>query len=64
MVTMHRPLNVNWKVAVYGADGPHAVTQHYHVEGPDFRRSVDITTGELIIGARDLLLERYKELNA
>jgi hypothetical protein len=78
MVTMHRPVNVNWKVAVYGDEGAHAVA-HYHVEGPDFRCSIDIVTSELIIGDapkkiladarewaeanRDLLLEKYKELN-
>jgi hypothetical protein len=79
MVTLHRPVNVNWKVAVYGAEGSHAVA-HYHVEGPGFRCSVDIMTSELIIGDapkrilaearewaeanRGLLLETYKELNA
>jgi hypothetical protein len=78
MVTLHRPKNANWKVAVYGAEGAHAV-EHYHVEGPGFRCSVDIVTSELIIGDapkkvlaearewaeanRDLLLEKYKELN-
>ena len=69
---------VSW-AAVYGAEGPHAVA-HYHVEGPDFRCSIDIMTGEVIIGDapkrilaearqwaeanRDLLLKTYKELNA
>ena len=46
MVTLHRASN--WKIAVYGRD--HGVP-HFHVEGPDFRCSVAITTRELIIGS-------------
>ena len=45
MVTMHR--HANWKIAVYGAE--HGVP-HFHVEGPGFRCSVAIATGELIVG--------------
>lgn len=45
MVTMHR--HANWKIAVYGAE--HGMP-HFHVEGPGFRCSVAIATGELIIG--------------
>lgn len=37
----------NWKIAVYGAE--HGVP-HFHVEGPGFRCSVSIATGEVIIG--------------
>jgi hypothetical protein len=49
MVTVHRPQNGKWKIAVYGGEGRHTVP-HYHVEGPGFRCSVDVTTGEVIIG--------------
>jgi hypothetical protein len=78
MVTMHRPQNANWKIAVYGGEGSHAVA-HYHVEGPGFRCSVEIMTGDLIIESapkrvlaaarswaeanRDILLSKYEELN-
>ena len=37
----------NWKIAVYGAD--HGIP-HFHIEGPDFRCSISIASGELIIG--------------
>jgi hypothetical protein len=78
MVTVYRRANANWKIAVYGAEGRHAV-EHYHVEGPGFRCSVDIMTGELIVGEapkrilaearawananREILLSKYEELN-
>ena len=45
MVTIHR--RGNWKIAIYGAD--HGIP-HFHVEGPDFRCSVSIATGEVIVG--------------
>jgi hypothetical protein len=45
MVTMYR--QANWKIAIYG--GEHGIP-HFHVEGPDFRCSVAIATGELIVG--------------
>lgn len=45
MVTLHR--QPTWKIAVYGRE--HGVP-HFHVEGPGFRCSVSIETGELIIG--------------
>ncbi len=45
MVTMFR--SARWKIAVYGRD--HGVP-HFHIEGPDFRCSVAIATGEVIIG--------------
>jgi len=45
MVTMHR--HEGWRVAVYGRE--HGVP-HFHVEGPGFRCSVGIATGEVIIG--------------
>lgn len=45
MVTMHR--QANWKIAVYGRE--HGVP-HFHVEGPGFRCSVAIATGEVIVG--------------
>jgi len=45
MVTLLR--GANWKIAVYGRD--HGVP-HYHIEGPGFRCSVSIATGEVIIG--------------
>ena len=45
MVTLYR--QASWKIAVYGRE--HGVP-HFHVEGPGFRCSVAITTGELIIG--------------
>lgn len=46
MVTMFR--GARWKIAVYGRD--HGVP-HFHIEGPDFRCSVAIESGEIIIGA-------------
>lgn len=66
-----------WKIAVYGGE-PHA-RPHYHIEGPDFRCSIDILTGEMIIGEAPkkvlaaamawasenagTLLAKYEELN-
>ena len=49
MVTVYR--GTGWKIAVYGRD--HGVP-HFHVEGPGFRCSVGIETGELIdrVGSR------------
>lgn len=77
MVTVHRPQNAKWKITVYGGE-PHS-RAHYHVEGPGFRCSLDVETGELIIGAapkrvladarawakanQKLLQRKYKELN-
>jgi hypothetical protein len=46
MVTLTR--GPNWKIAVYGRE--HGVP-HYHIEGPGFRCSVSIATGEVIIGS-------------
>ena len=43
---MHR--GPNWRVSVYGREHGRA---HFHIEGPDFRASVDIATLEVIIGA-------------
>ena len=79
MVTMHRPRNANWKIAVYGGEGRHAVA-HYHLEGPGFRCSIDIMTSDVIVGDapkavlaealawaeanRKLLVKKYKELNS
>jgi hypothetical protein len=45
MVTLTR--GPNWKIAVYGRD--HGVP-HYHIEGPGFRCTVSIATGEVVIG--------------
>jgi Domain of unknown function (DUF4160) len=75
MVTMHR--QAKWKIAVYG-DEPHPLP-HYHVEGPGFRCSVDIMTGDVIVGEAPkkvltaarawadenagLLLAKFQELN-
>jgi hypothetical protein len=36
-----------WKIAVYGRE--HGVP-HFHVEGPGYRCSIEIATGEVIIG--------------
>lgn len=44
MVTLHR--TVGWKAAVYGRE--HGVP-HFHIEGPEFRCSVDIATLEVIV---------------
>lgn len=79
MVTVHRPANVKWKIAVYGDEGRHFVP-HYHIEGPGFRCSVAIKTGDVIIGEapkrilaeawawaasnQQVLLSMYKELNS
>lgn len=46
MVTLSR--GANWKIAVYGRE--HGVP-HYHIEGPGFRCSVSIATGEVIVGS-------------
>jgi hypothetical protein len=75
MVTLHRAKN--WKIAVYDRD--HGVPR-FHIEGPDFRASVQIETLELIIGTvppkvaaevklwaeqyRAILLATWQELNA
>jgi len=45
MVTVSR--GNGWKIAVYGRD--HGIP-HFHIEGPDFRCSVAIETGDVIIG--------------
>jgi hypothetical protein len=45
MVTVYR--GPGWKIAVYARD--HGIP-HFHIEGPGFRASVSIATGELIIG--------------
>jgi hypothetical protein len=45
MVAMHRASG--WRIAVYGRE--HGVP-HFHIEGPGFRCSVAIATGEVIIG--------------
>ncbi|HEX3675495.1 MAG TPA: DUF4160 domain-containing protein [Rhizomicrobium sp.] len=75
MVTVYR--GAGWKIAVYGRE--HGIP-HFHIEGPDFRCSVGIATGEVIIGDapssvlkaamewagknRKLLLAKWQELNA
>ena len=46
MVTLHR--GQNWKIAVYGRE--HGIP-HFHIEGPEFRCSVSIESGEVIIGS-------------
>ncbi|RJF89132.1 DUF4160 domain-containing protein [Oleomonas cavernae] len=74
MVTMHR--QGAWKIAVYGNE--HGIP-HFHIEGRDFRASVNIATLELIIGTvsgeilreatvwarqnREALLAKWQELN-
>lgn len=74
MVTVHR--GPGWKIAVYGHE--HGVP-HCHVEGPGYRCSVSIVTGEVIIGTapqsvlksarrwtrdnREELIATWKELN-
>jgi hypothetical protein len=74
MVTVHR--GPGWKIAVYGRE--HGVP-HFHVEGPDFRCSVDIRTFDLIVGTvpvaalnaaivwarknRTTLMIKWRELN-
>lgn len=45
MVTLTRASG--WRIAVYGRE--HGVP-HFHVEGPGFRCSVAIETGEVIVG--------------
>ncbi len=75
MVTVYR--GSNWKIALYGRD--HGIP-HFHIEGPGFRCSVSIETGETIIGSapadvlrdakawaaenRATLLAKWQELNA
>lgn len=46
MVTMLR--RATWKIAVYGRD--HGVP-HFHIEGRDFRCSLSIESGVIIVGA-------------
>jgi Domain of unknown function (DUF4160) len=46
MVTLTRASG--WKIAVYGRE--HGLP-HFHVEGPGFRCSIAIETGEVIVGA-------------
>lgn len=74
MVTLYR--QPRWKIAVYGRD--HGVP-HFHIEGPGFRCSVAIASGELIIGTapaailaeaidwarpnQALLMQTWQELN-
>lgn len=45
MVTLYR--QPGWKIAVYGRE--HGVP-HFHVEGPGFRCSISIASGDLIVG--------------
>ena len=45
MVTMYR--QASWKITVYGRE--HGVP-HFHVEGPGFRCSVGILSGDVIVG--------------
>lgn len=74
MVTVYR--GPRWKLAVYGRD--HGVP-HFHIEGPDFRCSVEIASLELIVGTvpvavlkdvlewaksnQALLMQTWQELN-
>lgn len=74
MVTVYR--GFGWKLAVYGRD--HGVT-HFHLEGPGFRCSIGVETGEVIIGFappdvlriakawarknRSTLMAKWQELN-
>lgn len=74
MVTMHR--GSRWKIAVYGRE--HGVP-HFHVEGPDFRCSVAISSFDVIVGTapvavlheasswaqanQALLMQTWQELN-
>lgn len=53
MVTVYRA--PSWKLAVYGRD--HGVP-HVHIEGPGYRCSVAIETGEMIIGTAPALVRR------
>ena len=46
MVTLHR--GARWKIAIYAGD--HGIP-HYHIEGPGYRCSVSIVSGEVIIGS-------------
>lgn len=45
MVTLYR--KSRWKIALYGSE--HGLP-HFHIEGPNFRCSVNIETLEIIIG--------------
>jgi Domain of unknown function (DUF4160) len=74
MVTVYR--GNGWKIAVYGRD--HGIP-HFHIEGPDFRCSVAIENGDMIIGSapadvlrnarawasknRAVLMDAWRELN-
>jgi hypothetical protein len=46
MVTLYRA--ARWKIAIYAGD--HGIP-HYHIEGPGYRCSVAIASGEMIIGS-------------
>jgi hypothetical protein len=46
MVTFYR--GRKWKIAVYGRE--HGIP-HFHLEGPEFRCSVSIASGDVIIGS-------------
>lgn len=66
-----------WKIAAYGREQG---APHFHVEGPNFRCSVDSETLEVIVGTvpvvvlrtarrwtqanRAQLLEKWRDLNA
>ena len=74
MATVYR--GPGWRLAVYGREYG---VPHFHVEGPGYRCSLTIATGEAIIGAappevlkaardwaranRAALLAKWKELN-
>jgi uncharacterized protein DUF4160 len=74
MVTVHRQRD--WKISVYGRE--HGVA-HFHIEGRDFRCSVDMNTLDVIVGAvpatvlkeacrwakanQSVLLAKWRELN-
>jgi hypothetical protein len=74
VVTLYR--DPGWKIAVYGRE--HGIA-HFHIEGPDFRCSVSIGEGKVIVGAaprrvlaaanswardnRGLLMKTWRELN-
>jgi hypothetical protein len=46
VVTLYRA--ARWKIAIYAGD--HGIP-HYHIEGPGYRCSVAIASGEVIIGS-------------
>jgi len=74
MVTVYRQRD--WKISVYGRE--HGVA-HFHIEGRDFRCSVDMNTLDVIVGVvpatvlkeayrwakanRSVLLAKWRELN-